>query len=134
MTDRTAPVHSVERPANSQAAQKAFPSAQPFPAETSVSYHRNFLHEELAGKTIVTRPCILRLAAAATELEIPEATLRDIRFYAEDRHAADGTAIPGNGFASAFLKLGRSVYVDIPVFVEIWRSQQLTSQGARRGR
>ena len=67
---------------------------------------------------------ILRLAMAAKRLQIGEATLRHLRYYADDRKAADGHVIPGNGFARAFLKLGRAVYVDVPVFVEIWRSQQ----------
>ena len=74
---------------------------------------------------------ILRLAIAAKHLQLAEATLRDIHFYAKGRKAADGSPIPGNGFARAFLKLGRAVYVDIPVFVEIWRSQQTT--GASHG-
>lgn len=74
---------------------------------------------------------ILRLALAAKHLRLAEATLRDLRFYSEDRKSADGSTIPGNGFARAFLKLGRAVYVDIPVFVEIWRSQQTT--GASHG-
>jgi hypothetical protein len=67
---------------------------------------------------------ILRLALAAKHLRLAEATLRDLRFHSEDRKSADGRTIPGNGFARAFLKLGRSVYVDIPVFVDIWRAQQ----------
>ncbi len=74
---------------------------------------------------------ILRLSLAAKHLQLSEATLRHLRFYAEERKAADGHTIPGNGFARAFLKLGRSVYVDIPVFVEVWRSQQTT--GASHG-
>ena len=74
---------------------------------------------------------ILRLALAAKHLQLAEATLRDLRFYSEERKSADGRTIAGNGFARAFLKLGRSVYVDIPVFVEIWRSQQ--QKGAARG-
>lgn len=74
---------------------------------------------------------ILRLALAAKHLRLAEATLRDLRFYSEERKAADGRTLPGNGFARAFLKLGRSVYVDIPLFVEIWRSQQ--SKGASHG-
>jgi hypothetical protein len=74
---------------------------------------------------------ILRLVLAAKHLRLAEATLRDIHFYSKGRKAADGTTIPGNGFARAFLKLGRAVYVDIPVFVEIWRSKQTT--GASHG-
>lgn len=74
---------------------------------------------------------VLRFALAARHLQIAEATLRDIRFYSADRTTAKRQKIPGNGFARAFLKLGRSVYVDIPVFVEIWRSQQTT--GASHG-
>ena len=73
---------------------------------------------------------ILRFAPAAKHLRIKEATLRHIRFYADDRKSADGHVIPGNGFAPAFLKLGRAVYVDLAVFMEIWREQQL--QGASR--
>lgn len=69
-------------------------------------------------------PSIVRIALAARQLDIAVATLRDIRFYSLARKSADGTQIPGNGFATAFLTLGRAVYVDIPVFVEIWRSQQ----------
>ena len=77
---------------------------------------------------------ILRLGQAAEHLQIREATLRHLRFYADDRRSADNHVIPGNGFAPAFLKLGRAVYVDIPVFLNIWRSQQATSQGAHRGK
>ena len=73
---------------------------------------------------------ILRFAPAAKHFQIKEATLRHIRFYANDRKSADGHVIPGNGFAPAFLKLGRAVYVDLAVFMEIWREQQL--QGASR--
>lgn len=68
---------------------------------------------------------ILRFALAAKHLQIGEATLRHVRYYAGDRQSANGQVIPGNGFAQAFLKLGRAVYVDIPAFLEIWRSQQL---------
>ena len=74
---------------------------------------------------------VIRLARAAAYLQIPEATLRDLRFYSEDRKSADGHVVPGNGFARSFLKLGRAVYVDVPVFVEIWRAQQ--SQGVNHG-
>ena len=71
---------------------------------------------------------ILRLALAAKQLQISEATIRDLRFYAKARRCTDGRTIPGNGFAPAFLKLGRAVYVDIAVFLEIWRAKQ--SKGA----
>ena len=74
---------------------------------------------------------ILRFALAAKHLQIGEATLRHLRFYADDRKSADGHVIPGNGFAPSFLKLGRAVYVDIPVFLSIWRSQQ--PRGGNRG-
>ena len=74
---------------------------------------------------------ILRFALAAKHLQIGEATLRHLRHYADDRKSADGHVIPGNGFAPAFLKLGRAVYVDIHVFVGIWRSQQ--TKGTNHG-
>lgn len=74
---------------------------------------------------------LLRLAVAAKQLQISEATLRDIRFYTEKRHRTDGESIPGNGFAPAFLKLGRAVYVDVSVFLEIWRAKQ--PKGANHG-
>lgn len=67
---------------------------------------------------------VVRLAHAADALCIPEATLRDLRFYSSTRFAANGQVVAGNGFARAFLKLGRSVYVDLTAFDEVWRSQQ----------
>jgi hypothetical protein len=73
----------------------------------------------------------VRLTQAAEVLGIPEATLRDIRFKSAPRFAASGKLIPGNGFAPAFLTLGRAVYVDLSVFVDIWRSQQ--TGGASHG-
>lgn len=75
---------------------------------------------------------ILRFALAAKYLQIGEATLRQLRFYADDRKSADGQVIPGNGFAPAFWKLGRAIYVDIPVFLNVWRSQQ--PHGGNRGK
>lgn len=68
---------------------------------------------------------ILRLAHAAVHLRIPEATLRDLKFYSERRTTAKGVVIAGNGFATAFLKVGRSVYVDIPEFCAIVRSKNV---------
>lgn len=73
----------------------------------------------------------LRIRDAAVELGIPDATIRDIKFKSQTRHAANGHVVKGNGFALAFLKLGRAVYVDIPVFRQIWRDQQ--TKGASHG-
>ena len=70
----------------------------------------------------------VRITLAPTPTGVPLATLREIRFYSQDRLAADGTKIAGNGFAPAFLTLGRAVYVDVVRFAEIWRSQ---SEGGR---
>jgi len=67
---------------------------------------------------------VLRLALAAKHLGLKEATVRHLRHYSANRRSASGHEIPGNGFAPAFLTLGRAVYVDIPVFLSIWRSQQ----------
>lgn len=66
---------------------------------------------------------ILRLALAAVHLQISEATLRDLKFYSERRTTARGVVIEGNGLATAFLKIGRSVYVDVPEFCAIVRSK-----------
>ena len=68
---------------------------------------------------------ILRLTHAAKHLGIGEPTMRQIRHYSEDRFAANGQVVSGNGFAPAFLKLGRAVYVDVAKFTEIWRGQQV---------
>ena len=67
---------------------------------------------------------VLRLALAAKHLQIPEATLRDVRFHSSPRFGASGRVIQGNGFAGAFLTLGRAVYIDLTVFEQIWRSTQ----------
>ena len=75
--------------------------------------------------TAPSHPNILRLSVAAKHLQIAEATFRQLRFESEERKAANGRLLPGNGFAKAFMKLGRAVYVDVPVFLEIWRAQQL---------
>jgi plasmid stabilization system protein ParE len=68
----------------------------------------------------------LRLHAAAPELGIPVSTLRALRFKAQPRIAASGQTLAGNGFASAFVTLGRAVYVDIDKFHRIWAEQQST--------
>lgn len=88
------------------------------------AYYRNFLREELVRGAATRTADIRRFGLAAKTLNVPEATLRDIRFYSEDRRAADGRLIPGNGFAPAFMKLGRALYVDLSIFAEIWRAQQ----------
>ena len=59
--------------------------------------------------------------------------MRDIRFKASPRYAASGQIIPGNGFAAAFLTLGRAVYVDLLKFEEIWRSAQPSNGEVRHG-
>ena len=74
---------------------------------------------------------VLPLALAAQRLLIPLAGLRHLRYHCDDRQQADGSTVCGNGFGPAFLKLGSKVYVDIPIFMEIWRSQQKTE--SRRG-
>lgn len=74
--------------------------------------------------TTPTPATILRLELAAKHLQISVATFRQLRFESAERKAANGQTVPGNGFAKAFLKLGRAVYVDIPAFLDIWRSQQ----------
>lgn len=76
------------------------------------------------GHQACQRNQILRFALAAKHLQLGEPTLRHLRHYAEDRKSASGQVIPGNGFAPAFLTLGRALYVDVIAFVEIWRSQQ----------
>ena len=72
------------------------------------------------------QPDIVRISEAAQRLGIPLPTLRDIRFYSQPRYGADGNLRPANGFASAFLKLGRAVYLDVPGFQHIWRKKQST--------
>jgi hypothetical protein len=63
------------------------------------------------------------MPTASVTLGVPTATLRDLRVYSADRLNASGRLVPGNGFADAFLKLGRAVYVDVVRFEEILRSQ-----------
>ncbi|MCX5723780.1 MAG: hypothetical protein NTX84_04520 [Nitrospirae bacterium] len=62
----------------------------------------------------------LRIPKAAVVLDMSPATLRWLRFMSTERVNSKGESIPGNGFAEAFLKLGGSVYVDVPRFREIW--------------
>jgi hypothetical protein len=64
----------------------------------------------------------LRLNKAATKLQIPLYTLRDLRSKSLDRLSSNGSVIKGNGFASAFVTLGRAVYLDGDRVLEIWRS------------
>lgn len=71
---------------------------------------------------------IMPVAKASIELGIPLPTLRDRWYHASDRVAASGERIQGNGFGPAFLKLGRSLYVDVNEFIRIWRA---TAQGSR---
>lgn len=66
----------------------------------------------------------VRITHAPARTGVPLATLRDLHFYSRARQAANGKTIPGNGYAPAFLKLGRAVYVDVVRFSEIWRAQQ----------
>lgn len=66
---------------------------------------------------------LTRFNEAARQLNIPVATLRDIRFKSTDRISSNGSIVAGNGFATAFVTLGRALYVDIPVFLTIWRMQ-----------
>ena len=100
-------------------------------ANKSSMYSRNFLREELSAGQSSAMLGIVRFALAAKQMGMPEATLRDTRFYADDRVAANGQVIPGNGFAPAFLKLGRALYVDIPMFGAILRSKN--SKGGTNG-
>ena len=95
------------------------------PADPPPPYYRNFLREELAQRHSHA-PQVLRLGAAAKALGIPVATLRDIRFHSLGRYAASGRVIDGNGFAPAFLTLGRAVYVDLMVFNQIWRTRAVS--------
>jgi hypothetical protein len=74
----------------------------------------------------------VRMPEAPLPTGVPLATLRDLRFYSRDRVSAKGQTIPGNGFAPAFLKLGRAVYVDVATFRAIWRSKQQESAGGGR--
>ena len=63
------------------------------------------------------------IAEGARTLRIKLPTLRDIHYHAEERRNARGEVLSGNGYGPAFLKLGRSVYVDVDAFIVIWRSK-----------
>lgn len=65
---------------------------------------------------------IMPVAKASMELDIPLPTMRDTWYHAKDRISASGEKIEGNGFGPAFLKLGRSLYVDVNEFIRIWRA------------
>lgn len=45
-----------------------------------------------------------------------ESTLRQWTFYAKTRHAASGKSIPGNGFDSCIVRVGRRVLIDLDMF------------------
>ena len=82
---------------------------------------------ESATSRTVTPPVRITLAPALTGVKL--SVLRQTWFEAKDRLAASGQTIPGNGFAPAFLKLGRAVYVDVPTFMTIWLSKQVGEDG-----
>lgn len=42
--------------------------------------------------------------------------LRHLIFYAEDQVSSGGTVIPGNGLASAIIRIGRKVLIDLDAF------------------
>lgn len=83
----------------------------------------------VASATTPTSYGISPIADAATLLNIKLPTMRDLRYHSEDRHNKKGQLVDGNGFSRAFLTLGRKVYVDVDVFIEIWRSKAQGSGG-----
>lgn len=52
-------------------------------------------------------------------LPVTEAALRAVRFWSIERVNSRGETIPGNGFASAFLKHGGRVFIDTDRYLEI---------------
>ena len=88
----------------------------------SVQYTTQAANSELFAFTV-------RLKPAAEHLCIPLGTMRDLKFYSEERITSKGQTIPGNGFAPAFLKIGRAVYVDIQRFCAIVRSKNAKGDG-----
>jgi hypothetical protein len=57
--------------------------------------------------------------AARKNCPFSEASLRHLIFYAEPRLLASGETIPGNGLATALLRIGRRVLIDQQLF-ESW--------------
>ena len=76
-----------------------------------------------AATTVPMASRLQRIGVAATTLGVPPATLRDKRFRSQRRLSARGQVIEGNGFAAAFITLGRAVFVDVVAFEEIMRLQ-----------
>ena len=77
----------------------------------------------------------VRLEHWSEMTDIPMGSLRDIAFYAKERVNSRGDVIPGNGFAPAFLRLGRAVYVIPAVFMRIWHEvndREIASHERRR--
>lgn len=66
----------------------------------------------------------VRIVDAEGPTGVKLSVLRQLWFRSLDRVAANGQVLPGNGFAPAFLKLGRAVYVDVGAFHALWRKAQ----------
>ena len=77
---------------------------------------------------------VVRLELGSQKTGLPCPTLRDLYYHSRQRVSARGQVVEGNGFASAFVKIGRALYLDLVRFDHIVRSQQPTDQGAYRGR
>jgi hypothetical protein len=64
-----------------------------------------------------TIPDLAAIATLAIEHpELPEPTLRDLVYHAEERVTARGETIPPNGFASCIVRIGRRVLIDRHAF------------------
>ncbi len=73
-----------------------------------------------AGAPLLT---VKKFAERHKDAGLTEAALRAIIWNAEERQSSKGT-IPGNGFASAILRLGSKVLLDEHRFFEILRAKQ----------
>lgn len=76
---------------------------------------------------------IVRVHLGSQRSGIPLATLRDLYYHSPERVSARGQVVEGNGFASAFVKIGRALYLDLVRLDHIVRSKQAMHQGAHRG-
>ena len=54
---------------------------------------------------------------------LSHASMRHLIFQAEPRYASNGDVIPGNGLATAIIRIGRKVLIDLDAF-EAWIETQ----------
>ncbi len=72
-------------------------------------------NEKTVSKTL--RLCRVRDVSTMSGYEpFTQSVLRHLIFNAEERVGSGGTVIPGNGLASAIIRIGRKVLIDLDRF------------------